>query len=266
MTPPLNKRSILNMRSTQEDWNSRKPGSAKAKSGRSPNASPATAARILTAATHEFAEHGFTRSTIRGIALAAEVSPGLVIHHFGSKDGLRTACDNHVFAAITEAKTQAAEYTPFAVQAMFEDPDMSVNIDYLVKSLLDPSDHGRLYFEHYVTVVEEYLADGFAGYSLRPSDDPRGQAAMIATLALAPALLGHRLQDVLGTSSTSETMGRLAPHLLDLYLNGILRSLSSKQPTTSAGARNFPAEVPSSAEAGPTSAPAPDDTSGDDPS
>src|SRR5256885_15442107 len=43
-----------------------------------------------------FAEYGPDAVTVRQIAAAAEVSPGLVVHHFGSKDGLRQAVDEQV--------------------------------------------------------------------------------------------------------------------------------------------------------------------------
>ena len=219
------------MRSTHGDSNSKKSGTEKKpdpagpRSNRSPHSSPETAERILTAAIQEFAEHGFAKTTIRSIASTAEVSPGLVIHHFGSKQGLRTACDDHVFDAIIDTKSRNVEYASFAVQAMFEDPAMTTNLNYLMKSLLDPSEHGQRYFEHYIDLVESYIAHGFAGYTFRQSDDRRGQAATIATLALAPSLLEHRLQTSLGTNDTAGTMTRLAPHLLDLYLNGALATV-----------------------------------------
>ncbi|MGJ5725782.1 TetR/AcrR family transcriptional regulator [Brevibacterium sp. H602] len=203
------------MRSTTRDSNSH----------RSPNTSPETAQRILSAAVAEFARHGFTKTTVRGIAAAAQVSPGLVIHHFGSKDGLRSACDEHVFERIAESKAANAGYASMAVQMMFDDPEMSTAVDYLVKSLLDPSDHGQRYFDHYVDLVESYITDGFAGYTFRQSEDSRGQAATIAVMALAPSLLEHRLHSVLGTEDTTGMMTRLAPHLLDLYLHGALESV-----------------------------------------
>jgi AcrR family transcriptional regulator len=66
-----------------------------------PDAGPHTAGRpgrrpgdsrtrgdILTAARDEFAERGFDRATIRGIAATAGVDPALVLHYFGSKDEL----------------------------------------------------------------------------------------------------------------------------------------------------------------------------------
>jgi AcrR family transcriptional regulator len=47
-----------------------------------------TEARILAAARQAFAEAGYDRATIRAIAAAAGVNPGLVMHYFGSKEEL----------------------------------------------------------------------------------------------------------------------------------------------------------------------------------
>ena len=47
-----------------------------------------TETRILDAARRAFAEHGYERTTIRGVAGVAKVDPGLVIHYFSSKDEL----------------------------------------------------------------------------------------------------------------------------------------------------------------------------------
>jgi AcrR family transcriptional regulator len=50
--------------------------------------SPDTRAEILDAARSEFAESGYDRATIRGIAGRAGVDPSLVHHYFGTKDQL----------------------------------------------------------------------------------------------------------------------------------------------------------------------------------
>lgn len=55
--------------------------------GRRPGES-GTREAILAAARGAFAELGYDRATIRGIAADAEVDPALVIHFFGSKDEL----------------------------------------------------------------------------------------------------------------------------------------------------------------------------------
>jgi len=55
--------------------------------GRRPGES-GTREAILDAARAAFAETGYDRATIRGIAAAAGVDPALVIHYFVSKEGL----------------------------------------------------------------------------------------------------------------------------------------------------------------------------------
>jgi AcrR family transcriptional regulator len=50
-----------------------------------------TRARILAAARERFAAEGFERTTIRGIALDADIDPKMVMRYFGSKDRLFAA-------------------------------------------------------------------------------------------------------------------------------------------------------------------------------
>lgn len=55
--------------------------------GRRPGG-PDTRGEILAAARGSFAERGFDRTTIRGVAADARVDPALVHHYFGSKEDL----------------------------------------------------------------------------------------------------------------------------------------------------------------------------------
>ncbi|MFC6079767.1 TetR/AcrR family transcriptional regulator [Sphaerisporangium aureirubrum] len=55
--------------------------------GRRPGTSQ-TRDAILDAAMESFTSQGYTATTIRGVARAAEVDPALVMHFFGTKDGL----------------------------------------------------------------------------------------------------------------------------------------------------------------------------------
>ena len=75
----------------------------------SPNSDLTTRARIRDAALERFPREGFAATTIRAIAEDAGVSPGLVVHHFGSKEGLREECDRHVVAKFRETKLAALE-------------------------------------------------------------------------------------------------------------------------------------------------------------
>jgi AcrR family transcriptional regulator len=55
--------------------------------GRRPGG-PDTRGEVLSAARTSFADKGFERTTIRGVAAAAGVAPGMVHHFFGSKEDL----------------------------------------------------------------------------------------------------------------------------------------------------------------------------------
>lgn len=55
--------------------------------GRRPGA-PDTRGTVLSAARTSFADRGFERTTIRGVAADAGVAPGMVHHFFGSKEEL----------------------------------------------------------------------------------------------------------------------------------------------------------------------------------
>ncbi|MEO7269017.1 MAG: helix-turn-helix domain-containing protein [Knoellia sp.] len=52
--------------------------------------------RILATALRLFAAQGAAATSLREVAREAGVAPGLVVHHFGGKDGLRAAVDESV--------------------------------------------------------------------------------------------------------------------------------------------------------------------------
>ena len=66
-----------------------------------------TQAKIRDAAIARFPVDGLNGTTVRAIAKDAGVSPALVIHHFGSKDGLHRACDEHVVRLMMEMKAES---------------------------------------------------------------------------------------------------------------------------------------------------------------
>ncbi|AEM80456.1 TetR family transcriptional regulator [Streptomyces violaceusniger] len=59
---------------------------------------PGARDRILAAARNEFAERGYDKTSIRGIAKTAEVDPALVHHYFGTKEQVFEAAIELIFA------------------------------------------------------------------------------------------------------------------------------------------------------------------------
>ncbi|MGW1816254.1 TetR/AcrR family transcriptional regulator [Streptomyces sp. NPDC002125] len=76
-------------------------------------AGPDTRTRILEAARTEFAERGYDRTSVRGIAKAAEVDAALVHHYFGTKD--------EVFAAAVELSFEPALVIPSILEGPRQD-------------------------------------------------------------------------------------------------------------------------------------------------
>ena len=96
-------------------------------------------ARIREAAIDLFAERGIGPASIRDIAERAGVSSGLLRHHFGSKVGLRDACDEFAMARMNELRDRimgpSAPADPALLGAMH--PHALRLQTYLVKSMME---------------------------------------------------------------------------------------------------------------------------------
>jgi AcrR family transcriptional regulator len=73
------------------------------RTGRRPGAG-GTREKILAAARAHFSRFGYEAGTVRGIAAEAAVDPALVLHYFGSKEG--------VFRAAVDFPVDPAEFVP----------------------------------------------------------------------------------------------------------------------------------------------------------
>ena len=104
-------------------------------------------ARIRNAVLDLFGTKGEDGTSMRAIASAAGVTVGLLVHHFGTKDGIRAAVEDHVvdhFAhAIAHAPNQGtpqqiATARDVAVARMLDAHPEVVN--YMRRALLEPGD------------------------------------------------------------------------------------------------------------------------------
>ena len=76
------------------------------------------------------------------IAERAEVSPALVVHHFGSKDGLRAACDEHLLTFVQAEKSAAltSGSLPGMSAYLARNPQVRPMYAYLVRVLAEELD------------------------------------------------------------------------------------------------------------------------------
>ncbi|PXX08162.1 TetR/AcrR family transcriptional regulator [Mycolicibacterium moriokaense] len=137
-------------------------------------------ARIRDAAIDQWGQHGFNVG-LRSIAEAAGVSAALVIHHFGSKDGLRKACDDSIAEEIRTGKSASMQSTDpanwFAQMAEIE--SYAPLMAYLVRSMQSGSELSKIMWQRMIDNAEEYLEEGVRNGLLKPSRDPRARAKFL---------------------------------------------------------------------------------------
>ncbi len=161
-------------------------------------------ARIRDAAIECFADAGVASTSVRTIASAAQVSPALVMHHFGSKDGLRSACDHHVATLIREAKERAvaegADLDPMGQIRAYEDGLPLLR--YLARTLGDGTPHVAALIDEMIDDAVVYTEKAVETGLMLPSDDPRGRAAVLTLWSLGAVVLHEHVERVLGADLT----------------------------------------------------------------
>lgn len=155
-----------------------------------------TVARIRDAAIDQFGSRGFDVG-VRAIAEAAGVSPGLIIHHFGSKEGLRKACDDYIAEEIRSEKSEALRSSDAAgwLAQMAEIESFAPMMAYLVRSMQTGGELGTALWRTMITNVEAYLDEGVRAGTVKPSRDPAARARYLAMVGGGAFLLYLQLHD-----------------------------------------------------------------------
>lgn len=181
-------------------------------------------ARIRDAALARFPADGFEATTVRALAEDARVSPALIVHHFGSKEGLRRACDAHVVEQIRTIKGDAiAERTMadsgFLSGAFRVAPPL---MRYLGWALTSGSTEAAELFDEMVEESTRLLAMAEEQGYVRPTDDPRARAAVMLSMQLGGLILADHLKRVVGVNPfTAEGVIRLSRMMLEIFTGGV---------------------------------------------
>lgn len=172
-------------------------------------------ARIRDAALATFAEHGERGASIRAIARRAGVSPALVQHHFGTKEQLLAACDDHVVRFFHDAVRSGIDDRELA------DPDFLARaqsasptvLGYLVRALTDDTPGGRAIFDALVDLTTRYVHTDHT--SARHRDVAAALVAMrLGAFTLRPHLEREFGTDLLGAEG-NRRLGQATLALLD---------------------------------------------------
>ena len=177
-------------------------------------------ARIREAALEHFARDGYDRATIRAIAKTAGVSPGLLRHHYGSKEALREACDRYVFEMLHRVNAE-----------LLADPSVTAQTQqtskpfgrYVARSLADGSPTVGPIFDELVTMTEAWLARADDSRTDTPTVDRRVRAALVTAMKIGIPLLHEHVSRALGTDMFGPEGDRLiALASLDIYSHALI--------------------------------------------
>jgi AcrR family transcriptional regulator len=152
---------------------------------RNPSKSERTRAAILAAARELFAELGYERTTVRGIAARASIDPAMVMRYFGSKDGL------------------FAEATVFDLKL----PDLTA---------IDPLQLGRTLIAHFLAVWEGSLNQGTLTILLRAAASNDEAAAKMRSIFAGQVM--PMLARVTDRSELGPRAGLISSQLLGIAL------------------------------------------------
>lgn len=191
-------------------------------------------ARIRDAALRLFGDHGPDAVSVRQIAEAAEVSPALVLHHYGTKAGLREALDAYAadaFGSLLDlsnaealARSVLADGEAGSIAAAFArsfPPDSPLPA-YLRRQLLSGDPAGERLFRQWheatVLLLQTMTDEGLAG----SSDDPEVRAAFLLANDLALILLRRPIEHALGFDPLApEGLARWAEEVTAVYRTGV---------------------------------------------
>lgn len=184
-----------------------------------------TIARIRDSAIEQFGRHGFSVG-LRSIAEAAGVSAALVIHHFGSKEGLRKACDDYVAEVVREVKSesmQTADPAEWLAQVAAIETFTPL-VAYLVRSLQTGGDLAKAWWRRMIDNAEQYLEEGVRAGTLKPSRDPRARARYLSITSGGSLLLYLQMhEDPTDIAAVLRSYGEeMMLPALEVMTNGVL--------------------------------------------
>jgi AcrR family transcriptional regulator len=155
-----------------------------------------TYARVRNAALEGFARDGVAGTSIRDIAKAAEVSPGLVQHHFPNKAALIGAVNDYVIDIATTAFSQPFDTdSPTDIQQQLGDRvtalvrEHPTTLRYVARSAADGDETALVLFDAFLAIARSQWQTVADQGLLRPDTDITWAALHAVVINLGTILL-----------------------------------------------------------------------------
>lgn len=188
------------------------------RTGRRPG-TPDTREKIIAVARRRFATRGYDATSLRGIATDAKVDPALLIHYFGTKEGLFAAATGlptglpELFAGVQNASLREFSESLVGIYLHFVDSDQSRNaILALVRSAVSNEKAAAMLREFLSAELLPVIASR-TGHENAPL-----RASLVTAQLIGIAVLRHVLRvDHVARASPDELVALVAP-VVEQYL------------------------------------------------
>ncbi|MFJ2620169.1 TetR family transcriptional regulator [Glutamicibacter sp. NPDC087344] len=182
-------------------------------------------ARLRDAAIEAFAAQGFEES-LRSIAARAQVTAGLVRHHFGSKDALRAECDATVLERYRQLKEESLQADPHQLFTHLPaSAQGGVLLLYILRSAREGSAAGRKFTEQLIDEALILLNQSVSRGLIVPSRDEPARARLLILQSLGALVLHFALNPPQDPEDFAAVMqdyySRVALPTLEIYSEGL---------------------------------------------
>jgi TetR/AcrR family transcriptional regulator len=197
-----------------------------------------TRQRILVEARKLFGKQGYSKTSTRAIAKAAQCNISLIAYYFGGKEGLLDAVAKNVAAGV------GAQFQNISQQHLNPTEVLKKLIPFVVDYLSANSDFLSILFKVYIaenkplpplflSQIEEnanaltaLLTGAQRDGSIHPSLNPRISASLLMGMALFHFLAAPLATKISGPN-TPEKRELLKQHIASIFLEGILKPTRS---------------------------------------
>ncbi len=189
-----------------------------------------TREQLLKLAVEMFAEKGFADTSLRAIAKRAEVSPALLIHHFGTKDALvKEAISKTLGSWVAGEKAMMLEDESNQLQnwqTLMEKGTKPLN--FFRQVLLAGGEYSQRLFDAAVSESEVWLDQMQSVGRLKDISDKETTALIMAVSGLGSVLLMSQIEKSMGGPISSDHVAtRLMNSNSEMLRDGIFKPAST---------------------------------------
>lgn len=171
-----------------------------------------------------FAERGFREVSVREITTAAGVSPGLLIHHFKSKEGFIESCIEEVFGEVLSFKT---EPNPLDLNSQLEkwksNPEFfRTPLRFFKVVLSSDTVYAKQLFELLLQGTKKVLEEGVNSGQIKKPSNMEMTNLVLTVNSLGTVILSDLIRDQLGGEFTDPKYAKeFIEANMEIYTNGV---------------------------------------------